>query len=431
MRITLENGEDITITVIRSTKNSDLLEYYVGDIKIGVLETDVMSDNILILQNTLGNELSSQIKDSINRLPREEIEKEGDLSKSLDTYLKEFGKRDEKIKSLTQIELDEEEKEEEEESKEENKNEEEPQEKVDLEKDEEEEKNKKRGSDINDVNIKQSVELDERANDMHDVRKWLGLPQEVKSIGVIESYQMSNLQNENGKNYDNSTTRYSLVAIGKDGSVKPLSEYIPDLEQRDSSGNDPTRETYQVDTEGRVEKDAVLSEYQFGSKIIQIDNREMGRIEINIGEEARNSTKAMGVQLRAENTLFVTDTSTRSVIGEYEKNGEDTVEENIEEAERHPDPEEDKMDERDIDGDPETLSHKHVGDKVVLKDGTELTYEDLAKRWGFYKGDGKPDGEYAKEKYQEEQNKDLEKEPEDVVEELDEEFQDPRIQNQR
>ena len=36
------------------------------------------------------------------------------------------------------------------------------------------------------------------------------------------------------------------------------------------------------------------------------DNKEMGRIEINIGEEARNSTKSMGVQLRAENTLFVT-----------------------------------------------------------------------------------------------------------------------------
>ena len=418
MRITLENEENITITVIRSTKNNDLLEYYVGDEKIGVLETDVMSDNILILQNTLENELLTQIKDYINRLPREEIEREGDLTRNLDTYLKEFGKRDEKIESLTEIKL------ENEEDKSEEKN--------NSEKEENEtEIDKKRISNVNDVNIKQSVELDERANDMHDVRKWLGLPQEVQRIGVIESYQMSDLQNENGENYDNSTTRYSLVAIGKDGSVRPLSEYIPDLEKRDSSGNDPTRETYQVDTEGRVEKDAVLSEYQFGSKIIQIDNRELGRIEINIGEEARNSTKAMGIQLRAENTLFVTDTSTRSVIGEYEQNGEDTVEENIEEAERHPDPSVDKMDERDIDGNPDTVSHIHVGDKVILRDGTELTFEDLAKRWGFYKDDGKPDGEYAKEKYKEEQNKNLEKEPEDVVEELDEEFQDPRIQNQR
>ena len=418
MRITLENEENITITVIRSTKNNDLLEYYVGDEKIGVLETDVMSDNILILQNTLENEIVTQIKDCIDKLPREEIEREGDLTRNLDTYLKEFGKRDEKIESLTEIKLE----------NEEDKSEE----KINSEKEENEtEIDKKRISNVNDVNIKQSVELDERANDMHDVRKWLGLPQEVQRIGVIESYQMSDLQNENGENYDNSTTRYSLVAIGKDGSVKPLSEYIPDLEKRDSSGNDPTRETYQVDTEGRVEKDAVLSEYQFGSKIIQIDNRELGRIEINIGEEARNSTKAMGIQLRAENTLFVTDTSTRSVIGEYEQNGEDTVEENIEEAERHPDPSVDKMDERDIDGNPDTVSHIHVGDKVILRDGTELTFEDLAKRWGFYKDDGKPDGEYAKEKYKEEQNKNLEKEPEDVVEELDEEFQDPRIQNQR
>ena len=109
MRITLENEENITITVIRSTKNNDLLEYYVGDEKIGVLETDVMSDNILILQNTLENELLTQIKDYINRLPREEIEREGDLTRNLDTYLKEFGKRDEKIESLTEIKLENEE----------------------------------------------------------------------------------------------------------------------------------------------------------------------------------------------------------------------------------------------------------------------------------------------------------------------------------
>ncbi len=410
------DGNDIAITVVKRPGENDLYEYYVGNERIGVLDTKVMEDNILMLQNTLGNELSNQIKDVIDKLPREEIEQEGELSTEIDTYMKEFGEGEERVKSITIVELDETERE----------NLEDEEEKT-REEDEEEDKT----STVKDVNIKQSVDLDERANDMHDVRKWLGLPQDIDKIGVIESYQMNDLQDEKGENYYNESTRYSLVAIGKDGKVEPLSKYIPELERRNSVGNIPTRESYQIDTEGRVEKDAVLSEYQFGKKIIQIDNKEMGRIEVNIGEEARNSTEVMGVQLRAENTTFATDTSTRSVIGEYEANGEDTVEMNIAEAKRHPDPSEDKMDERDIDGDPTTKSHTHIGDKVRLADGTEMTFNELAIRWGFYKGDGTPDVEYAMEKYLEKQEENIEKSPQEVVEELDEEFEDPRVKNQR
>ena len=242
---------------------------------------------------------------------------------------------------------------------------------------------------------------------------------------------MRDLKNSEGKAYDNKTTRYSLVAIGKDGTVRPLTEYIPDLEQRDSTGNNPREESYQIDNEGMVDKDAFLSEYQFGSKIIQIDNREMGRIEINIGEEARNSTEAMSVQLRTENVIFATDTSTRSIIGEYEENGEDTVEKNLEEVKKHPDPEIDRITEKDIDGDERTKSHIHVMEKVVLEDGTEISFEELARRWGFYREDGKPDSEHAKERFIEKQNQNLEKEPQKIIEELDQEFEDPRIQNQR
>ena len=417
MLVTLENDEKVAVTMIRSTKNKDLIEYYVGNVKIGVLETDVMSDNILVLQNTLENELVSQIKDSLNDLPKEEIEEEADLTREIDTYMREFGERGERAKSIDLVDLD----------NDIEKTEENEQEEIISKGDIEEDKTSK----ITDVNIKQTVDLDERANDMHDVRKWLGLPQDVVKIGVIESYQMKDLKDEEGKSYDNVTTRYSLVAIGKDGKVRPLSEFLPGLEQRDSTGNNPTRESFQVDAEGRVEKDAVLSEYQFGSKIIQIDNKEMGRIEINIGEEARNSTKAMGVQLRAENTVFATDTSTRSVIGEYEENGEDNVEENIEEAEKHPEPEDDKMDERDIDGDLSTKSHIHVENSVYLEDGTELSFESLAKRWGLYNDMGKPDAEYAREKYMEKQYENLDKSTQEIVEDLDEEFEDPRIENQR
>lgn len=422
MRIILDDGRMLEVIV---RKEEDLYGYYIGDTRIGVLDRDVMEDNILMLENTLDNEISAQIKDAINRLTREDIEKESEITRNIETYMRELGDRDTKIRDIRRIALDED-KEEEEDGKLEQENEE-------IVDDEEVLDKKDKSITTKDVNIKQTVELDERANDMHSVRKWLGgrIPEDAKELGVVESDQMRTMRDENGERMKNSTTRYSLVIINSKGEVEPLAKYIPELEQKDSSGNNPTEEKYQVRDDGTVKHDSVLSEYSIGDKVIQIDNNEYGRVEVNIGEEARDSTETMGVQLRDSNTTFVPDTSTRSVIGEYEQEGEDTVEENLEEVKRHPNPDSRKLYEKDIDGDLDTKSHLHVGDKIYLADGTEMTFDQLAIRWGFYRGDGTPDSEYAKEKYVEKQNQDLDKEPKDIVEELDEEFEDPRIQNQR
>ena len=417
MRINLDDDKMVEVTIRRQAY---MYSYFMGDKRIGVFDPNVMEDNILILNNTINNELADKIKDSINKMTLGEIEEEAQETEKIYEYMR--GKHDdEKIKDIRIIKLDDEKVKEEDKEKEESKE----------EADEKDEEEIKEVDNKGKVDVKQTINLDERANDMHDMRKWLGVPQDVAKIGVIESYQMSNLRDENGKSYEENSTRYSLVAIGKDGNVEPLSKYMPGLEQRDSSGNDPTRETYQVDNEGNVEKDAVLSEYQFGSKIIQIDNKETGRIEVNIGEEARNSTEAMGVKVRDSNTYFATDRSTRSVIGEYEENGENTVEENIEEADAHKriDPEYKELNEEDIDGNMATSSHLH--DRVVLESGEEITFEELATRWGLYE-DGRPDAEHAREKYMEKQQEDLEAGPDEIIEELDEEYEDPRLQeNQR
>lgn len=417
MRINLDDDKMVEVTIRRQAY---MYSYFIGDKRIGVFDPNVMKDNILILNNTVDNELADKIKDSINKMTLGEIEEEAQETEKIYEYMR--GKHDdEKIKDIRIIKLDDKD------AKEEDKEKEESKEEADEKDEEENEEVDNKGK----VDVKQTIDLDERANDMHDMRKWLGVPQDVAKIGVIESYQMSNLRDENGKSYEENSTRYSLVAIGKDGNVEPLSKYMPGLEQRDSSGNDPTRETYQVDNDGNVEKDAVLSEYQFGSKIIQIDNKETGRIEVNIGEEARNSTEAMGVKVRDSNTYFATDRSTRSVIGEYEENGENTVEENIEEADAHKriDPEYKELNEEDIDGNMATSSHLH--DRVVLESGEEITFEELATRWGLYE-DGRPDAEHAREKYMEKQQEDLEAGPDEIIEELDEEYEDPRLQeNQR
>lgn len=418
MRINLEDGR-IAEVIVR--KQDDLFEYYIGDVKIGVLDTNVMQDNILMLENSLDNEVKSQIKDAINGLSRKDLEHESDITREIDTYMRELGDRNLHVRDIRRIELSEDEEEKKEEGKEDGKR-----------NDSEEVDEKDEAVTTKDVAIKQTIELSERANDMHDIRKWLSgrVPSDAKELGVIESDDMNMLKDSEGNRMKNNTTRYSLVIINNKGEVEPLAKYIPELEQKDSSGNDPREEKYQVRDDGTVKYDSVLSEYSIGDKIIQIDNNEYGRVEVNIGEESRDSTQTMGVQLRDSNTTFVSDTSTRSVIGEYEQEGEDTVEKNLEEAKKHPE-DDIKMNEKDIDGDLETKSHVHVGDKIFLEDGTEITFDELAIRWGFYNDDGTPDKEHAKERYIEKQMEDVKKEPQEVIEELDEEFEDPRLQNQR
>lgn len=415
MRIYLENGELAEITV-KQGKNEHIYEYYIGSIKIGVLNDKIMENNILILEDSIKEpKIAEEIKEAINGLPREDILQELEENKDIEDYInKKYGEQ-EKIKEIRKIEL--------------NGNKAKIKENKDKDKSNEESELTEKIVTTDDVKIKQTIDLDERANDMQDVKKWLGgkIPKDVEKIGVVES---SDMREYGGKN----TTRYSLLTISKSGQVEPLEKYIPQLKQRTADGNNPREESYQVRTNGSVEKDAVLSEYEIGDKIIQLDNKEYGRVELNIGKEARNSTQTVSQEVRSQNTLFATSKEQRSVVGEYESNGENNVEEDIKEAEEHEkeNPNCDNLQAEDIDGDRQTRSHIHENStEVILKDGTKMTFEKLAVRWGLFDDNGHPDIESAKDKYIKEQKENMEKEPDQIIEELDEELEDPRAPEAR
>ena len=385
MKINL-NGKNVEVTVVKNPQNKFEYEYYIGNSQIGELNTNIMKygniimreDSYIIValqklgvmeqeksekQNTLENELSAQIKDKIDGLDRKEIESAARETSEINKYIDELGIERSHIRDVRILELDRQNNNKDNKKQNENKR--------NLESKKTEQENSRKGqeqqkndeSTTKNTNILQEIELSERANDMHDIRKWLGgkIPKDITKVGVIYSDEMNRMKDENGKSYDRNSTRYSLVAISKDGKIEPLQKYIPELQQRSASGDNPVQEKYQVRDDGTVEKDSILSEYEIGNKVIQLDNKEMGRVEMNIGEEARDSTETMGVQVRDSNTIYATDTSTRAVIGEYERNGEDTVEENIEEIKAHEKEHEDctKATEKDIDGDPSTKS-KHV-----------------------------------------------------------------------
>ncbi len=415
MRIYLENGELAEITV-KQGKNEHIYEYYIGSIKIGVLNDEIMENNILILEDSIKEpKIAEEIKEAINGLPREDILQELEENKDIEDYINEKYGEQEKIKEIRKIEL--------------NGNKAKIKENKDKDKSNEESELTEKIVTTDDVKIKQTIDLDERANDMQDVKKWLGgkIPKDVEKVGVVES---SDMREYGGKN----TTRYSLLTISKSGRVEPLEKYIPQLKQRTADGNNPREESYQVRTDGSVEKDAVLSEYEIGDKIIQLDNKEYGRVELNIGKEARNSTQTVSQEVRSQNTLFATSKEQRSVVGEYESNGENNVEEDIKEAEEHEkeNPNCDNLQAEDIDGDRQTRSHIHENStEVILKDGTKMTFEKLAVRWGLFDDNGHPDIESAKDKYIKEQEENMEKEPDQIIEELDEELEDPRAPEAR
>lgn len=415
MRIYLENGELAEITV-KQGKNEHIYEYYIGSIKIGVLNDEIMENNILILEDSIKEpKIAEEIKEAINGLPRGDILQELEENKDIEDYINEKYGEQEKIKEIRKIEL--------------NGNKAKIKENKDKDKSNEESELTEKIVTTDDVKIKQTIDLDERANDMQDVKKWLGgkIPKDVEKVGVVES---SDMREYGGKN----TTRYSLLTISKSGRVEPLEKYIPQLKQRTADGNNPREESYQVRTDGSVEKDAVLSEYEIGDKIIQLDNKEYGRVELNIGKEARNSTQTVSQEVRSQNTLFATSKEQRSVVGEYESNGENNVEEDIKEAEEHEkeNPNCDNLQAEDIDGDRQTRSHIHENStEVILKDGTKMTFEKLAVRWGLFDDNGHPDIESAKDKYIKEQEENMEKEPDQIIEELDEELEDPRAPEAR
>ena len=420
MDIRLKNGGDLKIMI---TKNDYLYEYYIGGRKIGVYSENSMRENILILENTLSNELSNQIRDEINSIDKNVIKEEAEETRNVQKYAEEIGIQ--KVRDIYTIDIPK--------NKDKIKGEDSDitKEESDLNKDEVSRVNQEQSIKTTDVNIKQAIDLSERANDLHDMKKWLGgnIPPKFTKLVVIDSDDISQMKDENGKRYKRNSTRYDLALVDKNGNVEPLRKYIPMLQQRTAVGNNPTAGKYQVDKDGRVEKDPILSEYEIGEKIIQIDNKQHGRVQVNIGREEHSGNKTIGTQVRDSNSVYTINRDIRAVIGEYERNGERTVDKNIEEIECH-EKQEPKCQEghtyEDIDGELDTTSHGYVTEEYVIdENGDKYTYSELATKWGLY-ADGKPDKEDAKKFVQEKRKEDPDKSIKDIIDEGEEEYEDPR-----
>ena len=374
MKIHIEDGKYVNITIQRNSKGT--YEYYNGDILVGVYDADVMGDNKFLevdleRNNTIANELSAESKDEIKQIIRqvkeqmqqvqiEEIDKEARENAAMDDYLQGLGWERKNVK-ITLVDLDKKEKE--------NGENREKQEETPNSTGKEEQK-----LTTSDVDVKQEIALGERATDVEDFRKWLGgkLPADAQKIGVIDSNEMSQMKDENGKVIDNSSTQLGLIVINKNNQVEPLKKYIPELEQNHSAGNNPMKDQYQIHTDGTVEKDPVLSEYRIGRKVIQLDKDHGDDLEVNIGKYSPHGNELVTTRMRDRNTQFATDTETRkAAMGHYE--GVYESRNSYQEAQTHEKagckPEE--MTDKEIDGEPET-GHQHFTQEEFDKYVEEL-----------------------------------------------------------
>lgn len=295
----------------------------------------------------------------------------------------------------------------------------------------------------NDINIKQEVDMDTRVTDMSNLEQVLQkngkMPElehgdEPLKMGIVESDDLKDLKNEKGQEEQGHTSRYETVMITKQGKVKAL-----DLENDTQEGNNPLEKNYQVKQNDTVKNGDVITRLKVGEGTIGIEKGQYGEVEVyhsprkTIGGNGVEGNKSLDRQLEtsnAKNTLEGTNIEALKLAQEH-NDGYRSVEQGYQEVEKHKEEHSDcePKEAKDLDGDRNTISHTHDTEEFVeLSSGEKVTYHELASRWGFYK-DGKPDDTYVKEKFTEKEQGD--KKPEEVIEELDEEYEDPRTPEQR
>lgn len=419
-------------------KEGEILKYYCLNL-IGVYTPRIPGETIIFRQDTLENVVSANIKDNeqknaISPLEKEQIQRFLERIKIMD-IMEKLRTQERGVKERTQynakIRVNESNK------KQQKQNEIKKNEKEVIQKQQnqpEKVKNK-----IKDINIKQEVNMKTRVTDMSNLEQVLQknkkMPKlehgdEPLKMGIVESDDLKKLENDKGQKEQGHTSRYEAVVMTKQGKVQAL-----DLENDTQEGTNPSEKNYQIKQNKTVKQGDVLTRLKVGEGTVGIEKGQYGEVEVyhsprkTIGGKNIEGNKSLDRQLEtsnAKNTLEGTDIEMLKLAQEH-NDGYRSVEDGYQEVEKHekqhPDCEQKSA--KDLDGDSNTHSHVHEADDFVeLSSGEKITYNELATRWGFYK-DGKPDGAFVKEKFEKKEQEN--KNAEEVINELDEEYEDPRV----
>lgn len=384
MKVDLKDGKFIRVDIQKNKKG--VYEYYSEGILLGVYDPKVRMDGKLIKielekNHTIRDEIKDQIRDEINDITEqiEEkinetdvklIEEEAEENRALGEYLEEIGADPRKSKIVGEGRIG---------SK--GKNDQEEQ------KDKREENNnnynqqKNNAIDASKVNKKAEIRLGEAANNMQSVKRLLEvksgkkLPEGFYKIAVISSNEIRNMKDEKGNTIDNSSTQYGLALIRKDENgrtvAEPLKKYIPQLEQSHNAGTNPIKTKNQIETNGKVEKDPVLSEYRIGRMLIDMDQDHLDDMEVHLGEYSAISNDATRTELRTEKNTYKPNAPIRGAATDPRK-GVYAAQNSDKELEECND---DKKNYIDGDGDSTTKSDDHISEmaREILNNSDEIS----------------------------------------------------------
>lgn len=379
-RLGIVDGEQLVLR-----KNGELFEYHLGEKFIGVYNPKVMEDRILFREDSKENVLSAEIKDKVQKVVDEQDreifqEKEYNREEVLELERQLGFENGRYIKRIREIDLGQKVKTNE----------------KDISKAKEVKDNTQAKAEsintLNDVTVKQEMDLDNKTTDMKRLGQLLEaagkIPKDGKKyekLGVVESDEINKAKTEEGKTVEGNTTRYQFVLIDNEGNKTPI-----DLEPDHQEGDNPREENLTVNANGKVEQNAVLSRYKIGEGTIAIDNEQYGEIKAyysprkTIGGDGIEGNKSLDTELETTN-VWETDKEIRDLSGEYDT-GYRSVEEGYQEAKNgghiksNGEPC-DKAKVKEVDGDEETKSHDHINEEMVQQLARKILdeNEDLAE----------------------------------------------------
>lgn len=403
----------------------DIGRYYLDTEEIGRYVKKQKGNNILFKENKIENELAKQIRDVVQsaNLNKKQISLRKEQEKQKDIIEKALGlEKEREIMQIVTIDLKQKVKQVQEKN---NK-------RITKENEIQKVLENKELSNEKQVNIKQQMEMNDKVTDMKTLGQLLEknkkLPKvEGKSfikLGIIESTKRNDLVNSKSEQAKVNTTRYSFVAIAKDGSVVPL-----EMEQDHTQGINSREKNYQVSQKGQVKQDMIQSRYKIGDGTLAIKNGKYGEIKAyhsprkTIGGKGVEGNKNLDVELETDN-IWSLKKEERDLKKEY-STGYKSVEKSYKEAKSHEDNsgriiDNDKMKTKDIDGDINTKSHSH----------DNIDYNKLAVKWGYYR-EGEPNADRAKELFEEKRKENPKKETKEIIEMVTEDLEEEIGRNQR
>ena len=407
--------------------------YYLGNTIIGGYNPDVMGDNLIVFrENTLENQLSDQIKDQIiqviekgKRRKEQEKERQAIQDRTRNIYEQQMGYQKSIGKEGKQESI-----------RQEREVQQRKEEKLKVQNREKEKqiigRQAKIQNTVKDINIKQEVNMDTMATDMDTIGKRLEEAGKIKGeekegkLAFVESDDLDNLRDENGKKVQGHSSRYEAVVIDKKGQVRAL-----DLENDTQEGTNPIERNYQVkqNKKQEIKKGDVLTRLQIqGEETIGIEKGQYGEVEVyhshdkTIGGKDIEGNKSLDRQLEtsdSKNPIEGTDQETQKLAQKYQ-DGYRSVEASYQEAKQHENTKEEPCEElqtEDLDGNPNTASHSHTDDIVakLMQNGeindkfTEREIRERVERaWNNKQED------MSKEEFQKNMEEDIEQDAENM-----------------